>query len=71
MAEEILKDKDKAHEILVKEELGINAEEIKGSAVEAALYSFFLFATGAIIPVIPFMFADGVRAIVASSYNFV
>jgi VIT1/CCC1 family predicted Fe2+/Mn2+ transporter len=67
MAEEILKDKDKAHEILVKEELGINTEEIKGSAVEAALYSFFLFATGAIIPVIPFMFTHGVRAIIASA----
>ena len=44
MATEIMSDKSKAHEVLVKEELGINADELKGSAIEAALYSFFLFS---------------------------
>jgi VIT1/CCC1 family predicted Fe2+/Mn2+ transporter len=34
--------------------------------MEAALYSFFLFAIGAIIPVIPFIFATGYTAIVLS-----
>jgi vacuolar iron transporter family protein len=48
MAVEIMKDKDQAHEILVKEELGINAEELRGSAFEAAIYSFILFSIGAI-----------------------
>lgn len=43
MAAEIMLDKNHAHEILVKEELGINAEELKGSAMEAAIYSFILF----------------------------
>ena len=43
MATEIMKDKTQAHEILVKEELGINVEELKGSAMEAAFYSFLLF----------------------------
>ncbi|HQS06626.1 MAG TPA: VIT1/CCC1 transporter family protein, partial [Daejeonella sp.] len=38
MAADIMKDKDHAHEILIKEELGINAEELKGSAFEAAIY---------------------------------
>lgn len=66
MAEEIMRDKGRAHEILVKEELGINAEELTGSPLEAALYSFFLFAIGAVIPVIPFMITDGMRAIMAS-----
>jgi VIT1/CCC1 family predicted Fe2+/Mn2+ transporter len=66
MAGEIIKDKDHAHEILVKEELGINEEEIKGSAVEAAIYSFILFAIGAVIPVSPFMFTSGMQAIVIS-----
>jgi len=66
MAAGIMKDKGLAHEILVKEELGINAEELKGSAVEAALYSFILFAIGAVIPVIPFMFTGGIKAIVIS-----
>ena len=66
MASDIMQDKSRSHELLVKEELGINAEELKGSAVEAALYSFFLFAVGAIIPVLPFMFTSGLRAVVIS-----
>jgi len=67
MAKEIMKDKNRAHEILVKEELGINAEDLKGSAMEAALASFFLFAIGAVIPVIPFVFLKGTEAIVLSA----
>lgn len=66
MATEIMLDKDQAHQILVREELGINAEELKGSAMEAAVYSFILFAIGAVIPVIPFMFTGGTTAIVIS-----
>jgi len=66
MASEIMKDKTHAHEVLVKEELGINAEELKGSAFEAAFYSFLMFTVGGIIPVIPFIFASGIHAIVLS-----
>ena len=66
MAAEAMKDKAHAHDVLVKEELGINAEELKGSAVEAAVYSFVFFALGAIIPVIPFMFTTGFTAIALS-----
>lgn len=67
MAAEIMKDKGQAHAMLVKEELGINSEELKGSAMEAALASFFLFAIGAIIPVIPFFFLSGIQAVIAST----
>lgn len=63
MASEIMKDKGKAHEILVKKELGINSGELKGSAMEAAITSFLLFAVGAIIPVAPFFFLTGFTAI--------
>ncbi len=66
MATELMKDKGRAHEVLVKEELGINAEELKGSAVEAAVYSFILFSIGAVIPVLPFMFLSGTKAILLS-----
>lgn len=66
MSMEIMKDKNSAHKLLVKEELGINAEELKGSAVEAAVYSFILFSIGAVIPVLPFMFTSGTQAIVIS-----
>jgi predicted membrane protein (TIGR00267 family) len=66
MATEIMKDKNKAHEILVKEELGINQDELEGSAIEAAVYSFILFAIGAVLPVLPFMFTSGTQAIIIS-----
>jgi len=66
MAADIMKDKDHAHEILVREELGINAEELRGSAFEAAIYSFILFSIGAVIPVLPFMFTNGMKAVIMS-----
>ncbi len=67
MAATLMQDRDKAHQMLVREELGINSEELKGSAMEAALASFFLFALGAIIPVIPFFITSGWNAIAFSA----
>jgi VIT1/CCC1 family predicted Fe2+/Mn2+ transporter len=69
MAKSIIVDKDQAHEILVKEELGINPEELKGSAMEAAVASFVLFSIGAIIPVIPFFFVGGFWGIFFSALS--
>ncbi|NBV13237.1 MAG: rubrerythrin family protein [Sphingobacteriia bacterium] len=66
LAAELMLDKSKAHEMLVKEELGINSDELKGSAMEAALSSFLLFAIGAIIPVFPFFFLGGTTAVFLS-----
>jgi VIT1/CCC1 family predicted Fe2+/Mn2+ transporter len=66
MATDVMKDTTAAHGVLITEELGINPEELKGSAMEAALYSFFLFGIGAIIPVLPFIFASGYTAILLS-----
>ncbi len=66
IASDIMKDKTRAHSILVKEELGINEEEIKGSAIEAAVYSFLLFSVGALIPVLPFIFSSGYKAVLFS-----
>ena len=66
MATDLIKNKSQAHQLLVQEELGINTEELQGSAVEAALYSFGLFSIGAVIPVIPFMFASGMTAVAVS-----
>lgn len=67
MAKEIMSNPTHAHEILVKEELGINAEDLKGSAMEAAVTSFLLFAVGAIIPVIPFFFLSGMLGVLVST----
>ena len=66
MAEKIMTNKKQAHEFLVKEELGINAEELKGSAWEAAIASFLMFAVGAILPVFPYMIWDGNSALYIS-----
>jgi vacuolar iron transporter family protein len=66
MSKEIMKDKTHAHEVLVKEELGINVDELQGSAMEAALYSFFLFTIGGSIPLIPFIIFTGIHAIALS-----
>ncbi|MBL7810636.1 MAG: VIT1/CCC1 transporter family protein [Bacteroidetes bacterium] len=67
MAAELMKDKNQAHTLLVQEELGIKPEELKGSAWEAAISSFVLFAVGAILPVIPFLLSSGYSAIIASA----
>ena len=55
-----------AHEILLGEELGTKPKRLTGAAMEAALRSFLLFAFGAIIPVVPFMFTHGAPAIIIS-----
>ena len=67
MAHEIMSDKDRALEVLIREELGINKEDLQGSAMEAAVSSFILFAIGAIIPVVPFFFIGGTKAIIIST----
>jgi VIT1/CCC1 family predicted Fe2+/Mn2+ transporter len=48
---------------LAREELSIDPEELGGSAWVAATTSFLLFAVGAIIPVIPFLFLEGGAAV--------
>lgn len=67
MASEIMLNKDNTMAILIKEELGINMEELNGSAMEAAITSFLLFSVGAIIPVAPFFFLSGTPAILVST----
>lgn len=66
MAKDVMKDKDRAHAILVNEELGININDLKDSAFEAAFFSFLFFAIGAVIPVLPFFFTTGNISIVLS-----
>jgi VIT1/CCC1 family predicted Fe2+/Mn2+ transporter len=65
LAARLLADKPTALDTLAREELGIDPEELGGSAWEAALTSFFLFALGAIVPVAPFLFLSGTTALVA------
>jgi VIT1/CCC1 family predicted Fe2+/Mn2+ transporter len=66
MAGQIIRDQSTALESLSREELGIDPKELGGSAWEAAATSFLLFAAGAVVPVIPYMFTAGVYAAILS-----
>ncbi len=65
-AERILADPEAAVDTLAREELGIDSAELGGSAWEAAVTSFVLFALGAIGPVAPFAFLQGTPAVLTS-----
>lgn len=67
LADRLLSDQGTALDTLAREELGIDPQELGGSAWEAALTSFFLFAAGAIIPVFPYIFLSGVTGIIVSA----
>jgi VIT1/CCC1 family predicted Fe2+/Mn2+ transporter len=66
LAKQIVADPTAALDTLAREELGIDPKDLGGSAWEAAITSFLLFAIGAIIPVSPFLFTNGVQAAVFS-----
>jgi len=51
---------------LAREELGIDPQELGGSAYVAAFTSFFLFALGALFPLLPFAFLSGSTAVYIS-----
>jgi VIT1/CCC1 family predicted Fe2+/Mn2+ transporter len=66
VAAEVMADAAHALDTLAREELGINPQELGGSAWEAASVSFLLFAAGACVPVAPFIFLTGMPALIAS-----
>jgi len=66
LAAKLMADKDNVLDTLTREELGLDPTELGGSAWEAAITSFFLFFTGAIAPVAPFLFLSGAPAVVTS-----
>ncbi|MFA6504669.1 MAG: VIT1/CCC1 transporter family protein [Treponemataceae bacterium] len=67
LADKLLSDKSTALDTLAREELAIDPDELGGSAWEAAITSFFLFAVGAIIPVLPYFFWTGMTGVFISS----
>jgi vacuolar iron transporter family protein len=66
LATQIMSDRTSALDTLAREELGIDPSELGGSAWQAAIASFFMFAVGAIVPVLPFLAFTGQWAVVAS-----
>ncbi len=67
LAERLLSDKDHALDTLAREELGIDPDELGGSAWEAAGTSFLLFAFGAVLPLLPFFFTSGRAGVIWSA----
>lgn len=63
LADKIFSNRGAALDTLVREELGLDPEELGGSAWAAAVSSFGLFSVGAIFPVIAFMFTRGSLAV--------
>jgi VIT1/CCC1 family predicted Fe2+/Mn2+ transporter len=66
IAQKIMSDPSTAVDTLVREELAIDQNLLGGSAWEAAITSFFLFALGVIIPIAPFIFLHGLSAVFTS-----
>jgi VIT1/CCC1 family predicted Fe2+/Mn2+ transporter len=65
MVHEVMADPQLALETHAREELGISPDHL-GSPVQAALSSFFTFALGAFVPLVPWLITKGNGAMVAS-----
>ncbi len=65
MARRMMRDHEHALDTMAREELGLNPDEL-GSPWGVASSSFAAFATGAIVPVAPYLFARSAGAFVAS-----
>jgi vacuolar iron transporter family protein len=68
VSEQLMSNPEHALDTMVREELGINPDDLGGSAWEAAGASFLLFAVGAVVPVVPFLFLSGFTAVWVSLF---
>src|SRR4051812_1148289 len=66
LAESVFKDQGAALDVLAREELGLDPDDLGGSPWTAAITSFILFTIGAVFPVVPFVFASGWTAVITS-----
>lgn len=66
LASHMMADQKNIVDTLAREELGIDPQELGGSAYEAAITSFGLFAVGAAFPLLPYVFWAGNTAIFVS-----
>lgn len=65
ISQTLISDPEKALDSLVREELGLNPHEL-GSAIGAAVASFFSFSVGAILPLLPYFAFAGQKALLPS-----
>ncbi len=66
LADKLFSSKEAALDTLAREALGVDPQELGGSAWAAAISSFALFALGAIVPVAAFFFTQGWTAVIVS-----
>src|SRR5438046_48440 len=66
LAARLIGQKENALDTLAREELGVDPKELGGSAWEAAITSFLLFSMGALLPVLPFLFGNGLLIVAIS-----
>jgi vacuolar iron transporter family protein len=66
LAKRLIANRGEALDTLAREELGVDPQELGGSAWEAAITSLVLFALGAVVPLAPFMVLAGTKAVAAS-----
>lgn len=67
IAVDVMKDPEVALETHAREELGIDMEEGLGSPWAASGSSFVMFAMGAFVPLVPFLFTSGRTAVAVSA----
>jgi VIT1/CCC1 family predicted Fe2+/Mn2+ transporter len=65
LADKLIADPDRALDTLAREELGLNPDEL-GSPWGAALFSFFSFSTGALVPLLPFVAVKAPHSLAAA-----
>lgn len=65
LAKQMTSDPELALDTLAREELGLNPEDL-GSPWGAALFSFCAFGVGALIPLLPFLFAAGITSMIVA-----
>lgn len=63
IAADLMQDKQGALDALTREELGIDPAELGGNPWSAAATSFLLFAVGACVPLLPFIWTSGPRVV--------
>ena len=66
ISKKLVSDEKEAIKVLGREELGIDLQGSSSSARVAATSSFLLFAAGASVPVLPFVFTAGRAALLVS-----
>ncbi|MCE1183624.1 MAG: VIT1/CCC1 transporter family protein [Rhodocyclales bacterium] len=69
IAARVIADKDSALDTLVREELGINPDDLGGSAMGAAVSSFLVFLVGALVPALPMFLVPKADIVLASAIS--